>query len=99
MSLTATEGWFENGNSSDPGEAKIYYFNREEVLITYRGSTFQGAYEGKGIVEFNDGSYFEGAFKSGLATGLGAQYSENETTNANYFNGKKVGMAWRRIYS
>ena len=65
MSLTATEGWFENGNSSDPGEAKIYYFNREKVLYSYRGSTFQGEYEGKGIIEGNDGSYFECMFKFG----------------------------------
>jgi hypothetical protein len=42
MSLKATEGWFENGNSSDPGEARMYYFEKEKLLYSYRGSTFQG---------------------------------------------------------
>lgn len=70
MSLEATEGWFENGKSSDPVEAKKYYFSEEKMIYSYRGPTFEGEYEGKGILEAADGSYFKGSFKSGEATGF-----------------------------
>jgi hypothetical protein len=84
MCLKATEGWFENGISSDPEEARMYYFEKEKVFYSYRGPTFQGLYEGKGIIEGNDGSYFECMFKCGEATGFGVHYSKNETRYANY---------------
>ena len=63
--MEATEGWFENGESSDPVEVKKYYFRDEKLICTYRGPTFEGEYEGKGIVEFDDGNYFIGSFISG----------------------------------
>jgi hypothetical protein len=58
MVLKATEGWFEKGRSSDPGEVRKYYFDEERLVCSYRGPTFQDEYEGKGIIEGNDGSYF-----------------------------------------
>ena len=76
----------------------MYYFSEEKLIFSYRGPTFEGEYEGKGIIEFDDGNYFRGSFISGEATGFCEQHFKNETKYANFIKDKKVGMAWTRKY-
>jgi hypothetical protein len=68
---------------------------QEVEYDTYLGQTIKGVYSGFGILDYADGSWYQGQFKAGKPDGVGTYTDKNGAQKSGIFSAGK----WMKTYS
>lgn len=82
----------EKTNRKPNGEGKFVCTDEKSNLESYSGNWEDGLPEGKGVLEYRDGTILEGTFKEGELNGeIKKIYSDHSYSTVLYRNGKPYG--------